>query len=107
MIREFDAESSSHQTASSGSQSQQKALSPDVKTRRPPRGEPLIRLNGTVAPDQLDVRDTADAPIVTLKHSAPIRATAGTVFHTPSRLTDAFRASRDFSAARVACARDS
>ena len=30
---------------------------------------PLIRLNGTVALDQLDVRDTADAPIVALKHA--------------------------------------
>jgi hypothetical protein len=30
---------------------------------------PLIRLNGTVALDQLDVRDTADAPIAALKHA--------------------------------------
>ena len=32
------------------------------------QAQPLIRLNGTVALDQLDVRDTADAPIVALKH---------------------------------------
>ncbi len=31
--------------------------------------QPLIRLNGTVAIDQLDVRDTADAPLVALKHA--------------------------------------
>ncbi|MGC2492347.1 DUF748 domain-containing protein, partial [Candidatus Binatus sp.] len=31
--------------------------------------QPLIRLNGTVALDQLDVRDTADAPLVALKHA--------------------------------------
>jgi len=30
---------------------------------------PLIRLNGTVALDQLDIRDTADAPIAALKHA--------------------------------------
>src|SRR5271168_346265 len=30
--------------------------------------QPLIRLNGTVALDQLDVRDTANAPVVALKH---------------------------------------
>jgi uncharacterized protein involved in outer membrane biogenesis len=30
---------------------------------------PLIRLNGTLALDQLDVRDTADAPIAALKHA--------------------------------------
>src|SRR5229473_994627 len=29
---------------------------------------PLIRLNGTVALDQIDVRDTADAPLVALTH---------------------------------------
>src|SRR6266478_3092606 len=29
---------------------------------------PLIRLNGTVAMDQIDVRDTADAPLVALTH---------------------------------------
>ena len=31
--------------------------------------QPLIRLNGTVALDQLDVRDTANAPLVALKHA--------------------------------------
>ncbi|MGC2445769.1 DUF748 domain-containing protein [Candidatus Binatus sp.] len=31
--------------------------------------QPLIRLNGIVALDQLDVRDTADAPIVAFKHA--------------------------------------
>ncbi len=31
--------------------------------------QPLIRLNGTIALDQLDVRDTADAPIAALKHA--------------------------------------
>jgi hypothetical protein len=31
--------------------------------------QPLIRLNGTVALDQLDVRDNADAPVVALKHA--------------------------------------
>ncbi len=31
--------------------------------------QPLIRINGTVAIDQLDVRDTADAPIVAMKHA--------------------------------------
>jgi len=31
--------------------------------------QPLIRLNGTVALDQLDVRDLADAPLVALKHA--------------------------------------
>jgi hypothetical protein len=33
------------------------------------QSQPLIRLNGTVALDQLDVRDTADAPIAALKHA--------------------------------------
>ena len=33
------------------------------------QSKPLIRLNGTVALDQLDVRDTADAPIVAVKHA--------------------------------------
>ena len=33
------------------------------------QSQPLIRLNGTVAMDQLDVRDTADAPIAALKHA--------------------------------------
>jgi len=31
--------------------------------------QPLIRVNGTVALDQLDVRDLADAPLVALKHA--------------------------------------
>ena len=31
--------------------------------------QPLIRVNGTVALDQLDVRDTANAPVVALKHA--------------------------------------
>jgi len=31
--------------------------------------QPLIRLNGVVALDQLDVRDNADAPLVALKHA--------------------------------------
>ncbi len=31
--------------------------------------QPLIRVNGTVAIDQLDVRDIADAPLVALKHA--------------------------------------
>src|SRR5271170_6670093 len=31
--------------------------------------QPLIRLNGTLALDQLDVRDTADAPVVAFKHA--------------------------------------
>jgi Domain of Unknown Function (DUF748) len=31
--------------------------------------QPLIRINGTVALDQIDVRDTADAPLVALKHA--------------------------------------
>ncbi len=31
--------------------------------------QPLIRVNGTVSLDQLDVRDTADAPLVALKHA--------------------------------------
>ena len=31
--------------------------------------QPLIRLNGTVALDQLDVRDTADAPLVAFRHA--------------------------------------
>ena len=31
--------------------------------------QPLIRLNGMVALDQLDVRDTADAPLVAFKHA--------------------------------------
>ncbi len=31
--------------------------------------QPLIRVNGTLALDQLDVRDTADAPLVALKHA--------------------------------------
>jgi hypothetical protein len=31
--------------------------------------QPLIRLNGTVALDQLDVRDTGDAPLVALRHA--------------------------------------
>src|SRR5271156_3653711 len=31
--------------------------------------QPLIRLNGTVALDQLDLRDTGDAPLVALKHA--------------------------------------
>ncbi len=33
------------------------------------QAQPLIRLNGTLALDQLDVRDTADAPLVALKHA--------------------------------------
>ncbi len=33
------------------------------------QSQPLIRLNGTVALDQLDVRDLADAPLVALKHA--------------------------------------
>jgi len=33
------------------------------------QSQPLIRLNGTVALDKLDVRDTADAPIAALKHA--------------------------------------
>ncbi|MGA9721782.1 MAG: DUF748 domain-containing protein, partial [Candidatus Binatus sp.] len=33
------------------------------------QSQPLIRLNGTVALDQIDVRDTADAPLVALKHA--------------------------------------
>ena len=31
--------------------------------------QPLIRLNGTVAVDQLDVRDLANSPVVALKHA--------------------------------------
>jgi hypothetical protein len=31
--------------------------------------QPLIRLNGTVALDQLELRDTADAPIAALRHA--------------------------------------
>src|SRR5271168_396639 len=31
--------------------------------------QPLIRVNGTLALDQLDVRDTADAPVVAFKHA--------------------------------------
>ena len=31
--------------------------------------QPLIRLNGTVALDQLDVRDTANAPLVAMRHA--------------------------------------
>jgi hypothetical protein len=31
--------------------------------------QPLIRVNGTVALDQIDVRDTSDAPLVALKHA--------------------------------------
>ena len=49
--------------------------------------QPLIRLNGTVALDQLDVRDTADAPIVALEH-AEVKLTdvepLGTVFYLKS-----------------------
>ena len=33
------------------------------------QSQPLIRLNGTVALDQLDVRDPADAPLAALKHA--------------------------------------
>jgi len=33
------------------------------------QSQPLIRLSGTVALDQLDLRDTADAPIAALKHA--------------------------------------
>ena len=31
--------------------------------------QPLIRVNGTLALDQLDVRDIADAPLVAMKHA--------------------------------------
>ncbi|HEY9156846.1 DUF748 domain-containing protein [Candidatus Binatus sp.] len=48
------------------------------------QSQPLIRLNGTVALDQLDVRDPADAPIAALKH-AEVKLTdvepLGAVFH--------------------------
>jgi hypothetical protein len=33
------------------------------------QSQPLIRLNGTIALDQFELRDTADAPIVALKHA--------------------------------------
>ncbi len=33
------------------------------------QAQPLIRLNGTVALDQIDVRDLADAPLVAFKHA--------------------------------------
>ena len=33
------------------------------------QSQPLIRMNGTVALDQLDVRDLADAPVVALNHA--------------------------------------
>ena len=45
------------------------------------------------------------APSESFTTSPGTSSTAGMVFHAPSRRTDAFRASRDFSAARVACAR--
>jgi hypothetical protein len=58
--------------------------------------QPLIRLNGTVALDQLDVRDTADAPLVALKH-AEVKLTdvepLGAVFYLRSIWIDGLLAS--------------
>lgn len=55
------------------------------------QSQPLIRLNGTVALDQLDVRDTADAPIAALKH-AEVKLTdiepLGAVFYLRSMWID-------------------
>ena len=51
------------------------------------KDQPLIRLNGTVALDQLVVHDAADAPVVALKH-AEVKLTdvepLGTVFYLQS-----------------------
>ena len=57
--------------------------------------QPLIRLNGTLALDQLDVRDTADAPVVALRH-AEVRLSdvepLGVVFYLQSIWIDGMHA---------------
>ncbi|HZC46751.1 MAG TPA: DUF748 domain-containing protein, partial [Candidatus Acidoferrum sp.] len=59
------------------------------------QAQPLIRLNGTVALDQLDVRDNADAPVVGLKH-AEVKLTdvepLGAVFYLKSIWIDGLNA---------------
>jgi hypothetical protein len=56
--------------------------------------QPLIRINGTVALDRLDVRDTADAPLLALRH-AEVKLTdvepLGAVFDLKSIWIDALK----------------
>jgi hypothetical protein len=57
--------------------------------------QPMIRVNGTIALDQLDVRDVADAPLVALKH-AEVKLTdvepLGAVFYLRSIWIDGLKA---------------
>ncbi len=63
--------------------------------------QPLIRLNGTLALDQLDVRDTANAPVVAIKH-AEVKLTdvepLNSVFHVRSIWVDGLLASMRLNA---------